>query len=378
MNCPICDSTMVGARCPECGYDATRDYGLHPTFSPLPGGIPTPARLRADRSGLMRCSKCGSDRFQFRYADRNLSCPRCGHLLSPQEMDTVLAIMGCAPLHHQPAAPKPGAPKKLGITAVSAGYAHTAVLYSDGTVRAVGSSRDGQCDTGHWRNIVAIAAGYDTTVGLKEDGTIVSTKHFNQSDPACTGIASIAAGAAGIVCVQSRGTVVFPWSGIRNQDWSHIKNAASSWHMVLGAKADGTVAVFRGDDVVPRPVSCWQNIVAVAPGFSHVAGLRWDHTVLSSGDNTFGQCDTDRWRSITAISVGDNHTVGLKADGTVVAAGTHADGRCDVGRWKNVTAVSAGGSHTVALCADGQLLAVGNNREGQCAVARLIPISKEG
>lgn len=377
MNCPICNSSMRASPCPECGYDASRDYGLHPTFSPLPGGIPAPSRLRADRSGLLRCSKCGCDRFQFRFADRNLSCPRCGHLLSPQEMDTVLAIMGCEPLHHQTAPARQKAPNAIRITAVAAGYAHTAVLYSDGSVRAVGSSRDGQCDTGHWRDIVAIAAGYDTTVGLKSDGTIVSTKHFNRRDMTCTNVAAVAAGAAGIACVRQNGTVVFPWSGISSQGWSDIRTAASSWHMVLGTRRDGTVAVFRGGDVLPYQVRSWLNITSVAPGFSHVAGLRRDGTVVCAGDNTFSQCDTGAWRGITAIAAGDNHTVGLLMNGTVTAAGFHADGRCDVSGWKQVTAISAGGSHTVALCADGRLLAAGNNREGQCAVARLIPTSKE-
>lgn len=372
MNCPICNTATTAPICPECGYDASRDYGRYPTFGKLPAGTPTVSRLRADHSGLLRCSKCGSAQFQFRFADRNLSCPRCGHLLSPQEMDTVLAIMGCDPLHRQ-TAPVKKAPEKARITAIAAGYAHTAVLYSDGTVRAVGSSREGQCDTGHWRDITAIAAGYDTTVGLKKDGTIVSTKHFNQRDQRCTDITAIAAGAAGIACLRQDGTVRFPWSAINSQGWSGIRSVASSWHMVLGIRHNDTVAVFCGGDMLPYQVRCWLNITAVAPGFSHVAGLRQNGTVVCAGDNTFGQCDTSQWRGIKAIAAGDNHTVGLLANGTVTAAGTHTDGRCDVGNWNSVTAIAAGGSHTIALRADGTLLATGNNREGQCAVARLIP-----
>lgn len=371
--CPICNTHTVLPICPECGFDRTRDYERFPTFGPLGAGIDARSRRQRERGDLMRCSKCGCAELHFRFADRNFSCPRCGHLFTPRETDTLLAIMGCAPLHHQGKPAAAPAAEKRRITAVSAGYAHTVVLYSDGTVRAIGLNRSGQCDTGHWRGITAIAAGYDTTVGLKEDGTIVSTRHIGSQDLSCTNVTSIASGAAGIVCVRRDGTVAFPWSDISARDWYGIRSAAASWSMVLGVKTDGTVAVFSGEEELPARVRNWLNLRSIAVGFGHVAGLRHTGIVVSDGDNTFEQCRTDSWKDITAIAAGDNHTVGLRADGTVVAAGVHGDGRCNVRHWRNVTAVTAGGSHTVALCADGTLLAAGSNREGQCAVSRLIP-----
>lgn len=374
--CPVCDTKTENPRCPECGFDRSRDYERYPTFGPFSSPQSAVSRLRREHNDLMRCGKCGSAALQFRFADRNFSCPRCGHLLTPQEIDTLLAIMGCAPLHHQstPTPPPKAAPaSKRRIVAIAAGYAHTVVLYSDGTVRAVGLNRDSQCDTSHWRGIVAIAAGHNTTVGLKDDGTIVSTKHLDRRDLTCIDVSSVSAGAAGIVCVRRNGTVAFPWSGISSQDWTGITTAASSWHMVLGVKKDGTIAVFGGEDVLPPKVRNWLNLSAVAVGFGHVAGLRRTGIVVSDGDNTFSQCDTSTWSNITAIAAGDNHTVGLRSDGTVVAAGIHGDGRCNVRHWQNVTAIAAGGSHTVALRSDGTLLAAGSNREGQCAISRLVP-----
>lgn len=371
--CPICNSETAQTICPGCGFDRSRDYEQFPTFGPLRGAADARSRLRSGRGDLMRCSKCGCAELQFRFADRNFSCPRCGHLFSPQETDTLLAVMGCAPLHHQSRPVTPPARPRRKITAVSAGYAHTAALYSDGTVRAIGLNRSGQCDTGHWRNIIAIAAGHDATVGIMEDGTIVSTRYLGGRAPSCSNAKAIAAGAAGIVCVRQDGTVVFPWSELNPRDRTGIRSAAASWSMMLGVKHDGTVAVFSGEEELPSKVRDWTNLQSVAVGFGHAVGLLRSGGVVSTGDNTFEQCRTDAWKNITAIAAGDNHTVGLRSDGTVAAAGSHSDGRCNVQRWSHVTAVTAGGSHTVALCADGTLLAAGSNREGQCSVSRLIP-----
>ena len=110
MNCPVCGRPLAGCLCSGCGYDRSRDYGAFPTLASLTGNPPTVSRLRRDRSGLLLCSKCGSPDFHFRFSDRNFSCIRCGHLLTPRELDTVLSIMGCAPLHHTPAPPPPPDP----------------------------------------------------------------------------------------------------------------------------------------------------------------------------------------------------------------------------------------------------------------------------
>ena len=58
--------------------------------------------------------------------------------------------------------------------AVSAGNWYTVGLKSDGTVVAVGSNQDGECDVEDWTDIVAVSAGFWHTVGLKSDGTVVA------------------------------------------------------------------------------------------------------------------------------------------------------------------------------------------------------------
>src|SRR5690606_8108124 len=63
---------------------------------------------------------------------------------------------------------------------IAAGWRHSAGLTDAGTVVAVGENNYGQCDVGHWRDIVAVAAGSahtgsSHTVGLRADGTVVAT-----------------------------------------------------------------------------------------------------------------------------------------------------------------------------------------------------------
>lgn len=372
MNCPVCSRPFTGQQCPVCGYDRSRDYGDFPTLAPLTGDFPTTARRRNERAGLLLCSKCGSPDFHFRFADRNFSCPRCGHLLTPQELDTILAIMGCAPLHHSPAPPPPS---KRRITAVSAGFDHTVVLYSDGTVGAVGSNYRGQCNVGGWTDITAIAAGACITVGLRRDGTLVAAGD-DRNYRGCT-----------------------TWAGI---------TAIDAWQHTLGLTKTGTVRAAGSDKAGQCRTDHWRDITAIAVGGMHSVGLKKDGTVVTAGYSGEGLADAHRWSDITAIAAGAYITVGLRRNGTVTAVGhsspvpeevkrwygitaiTAANGMCiglrsngtaltagdcafDLSHWTNLRTVSANFRHAVGLRTDGTLLAAGNNDNGQCDVQRLMP-----
>ena len=95
--------------------------------------------------------------------------------------------------------------------AIATGAYHTVGLKSDGTVVAVGSNDDGQCDVSEWTDIVAVAAGYDHTVGLKSDGTVVAVgyNYDGQCDVSeWTDIVAISAGYHHTAGLKSDGTVV--------------------------------------------------------------------------------------------------------------------------------------------------------------------------
>lgn len=64
--------------------------------------------------------------------------------------------------------------RKKSAKRIAAGAYHTVGLCADGTVVAVGSSAEGQCDVSDWTEIVSISARHDHTMGLCADGTVVA------------------------------------------------------------------------------------------------------------------------------------------------------------------------------------------------------------
>lgn len=47
MKCPVCGHENKTMRCPECGFDASRDYGAYPTFGPVKK-VPSVSALRQE------------------------------------------------------------------------------------------------------------------------------------------------------------------------------------------------------------------------------------------------------------------------------------------------------------------------------------------
>lgn len=377
MNCPVCDRPLIGLQCPGCGYDRSRDYGAFPTLAPLTSDPPTVSRRRKERSGLLLCSKCGSPDLRFRFADRNFSCPRCGHLLTPQELDTVLAIMGCAPLHPA-SAPPPATKSKRRITAVSAGYDHTVALYSDGTVKAVGSNQCGQCNVGGWTEITAIAAGAHVTIGLRRDGTVVAAgePRYYRGCTAWTGITAIDAWQH-TLGLRSDGTVraVGPNGAgqCRTEHWRDITAIAVGGMHSVGLKKDGTLvtAGYSGEGL--SEAHRWSDITAIAAGAYITVGLRRNGTVVVAGYSSSVSEEVKSWSGITAITATSGVCIGLRADGTVLTAGQRLDGPWDLSHWTGIRAVSANFHHVVGLRTDGTLLVEGSNVNGQCDVHKLLP-----
>ena len=136
------------------------------------------------------------------------------------------------------------------VTAIAAGWGHTAALKNDGTVIAWGANHAGQISVpaAIQSRVVAIASGWDHTVALMSDGTVVAwgANHAGQTDvptSAQSEVAAIAAGDAHTVALKNDGTVVAWGSG------------------------------YYGQTAVPRGLS---TVVAVAAGWDHTAALLGD------------------------------------------------------------------------------------------------------
>lgn len=256
---------------------------------------------------------------------------------------------------------------------------HTVALKSDGTVVATGYNYGGQCDVGHWRDIVAVSAGFVHTVGLQSDGTVVAVgkNGFGQCDVGeWTDIIAISAGGSHTVGVKSDGTVVATGENDEGQcnvsEWRNIVAVSANSNHTVGLKSDGTVVATGENDEGQCDVSGWTDIVAVFTGYGHTLGLKADGTVVATGYNNSGQCNVSEWKDIVSITADEHVTIGVKYDGTVVVAGSLYLIDETVADWSDIVSISTDIYHTVALKSDGTVIGseIGNEdyKYGQCNV----------
>lgn len=124
------------------------------------------------------------------------------------------------------------------ITQVSAGGYHTFALLDDGTVKAVGSNKDGQCETDNWTAVKKAVAGIENSVALRKDGSVYAAGR--NSEGQCS---------------------IEEWRGLVDIDTQH-------WH-TIGLKHNGTVLAAGADSYGVTDVSGLHDIIAVSAGEYH-------------------------------------------------------------------------------------------------------------
>jgi alpha-tubulin suppressor-like RCC1 family protein len=201
----------------------------------------------------------------------------------------------------------PGAtqvPGLSGVTALAAGYYHTAVLRSDGTVWTFGDNRSGQL-------------GRATNPGFSPDFAPTKVTEIKNAT-------AVAAGGYRTVILLADGTV-----------WTFGRNS-------YGELGRVTNPVFR--DSVPTKVQGLGGVTAIAAGAFQTLALRSDSTLWSFGWNSGGQLGYATVLSepnptpspipglsgISSMAGGYNHTLVLRSDGTLWTFGYNESG--DLGR----------------------------------------------
>ena len=276
------------------------------------------------------------------------------------------------------------------IRAVSAGYAHTLYVKTDGTLWAMGNNDYGQLGDGTTtqRNtpvqvatgVASVSAGYAHTLYVKTDGTLWAmgynfrgrlgdgtTTQRNTPVQVATGVASVAAGNSHTLYVKTDGSL-----------WAVGEN-------VYGQLGDGTTTNRSS------PVQVATSVASLAASGDHTMYVKTDSTLWAAGNNQTGKLGdgTQTQRNtpvpvavgVACVSAGGEHPYGhtlfVKTDGTLWAMGNNFFGQLGVGTTNTndrrtpvpvatgVASVSAGLADTMYVKTDGTLWAMGYNHFGQ-------------
>ncbi|NLA76680.1 MAG: hypothetical protein GX851_02420, partial [Clostridiales bacterium] len=295
--------------------------------------------------------------------------------------------------------------KGKNVTQISAGYAHTLALCSDGKLYASGQNNHGQLGLGDNTDRTA----FTEVTSLADKGVTQIYAANSYSIALCRGGTTYASGrnnygqlGLGDSIDKNSFTEI---TSLSNKGVTEI--AASDFHAIALCR-DGTIYAsgrnfygnfgrsgtnFENSFVEIFPPRENMDILEFAAGDRFTLLLCSDGKLYASGLNNLGQLglgDNTNRRSFTEVSLllgktavqiaADlSHSTVLRGDGTVYAAGNNSDGRLGVGDktdrtdftkatglgGKPVKQIASGKTYTLAICADDTVYAAGNNIYGQ-------------
>ena len=273
------------------------------------------------------------------------------------------------------------------VVAISAGFAYSLALCSDGTVAAWGSNFFGQLgDNSTTVRSVPVAVNMTSSTSALFGKTVVA----------------IAAGRTHSLALCSDGRVA-AWGD--NYSGKLGDNSTTQRLVPVAVNAaSGTSALFG------------KTVIDIAAGSYHSLALCSDGTLAAWGGNSFGQLGDNSEVSrqvpvavnvasalsgkvVVSVAAGDYHTLALNSDGTLATWGRNNSGQLGNGSMtdhqvpvavnsesgasalfgKNAVAIFSGFEHCLALCSDGTMSAWGRNALGQLGdnstTQRLVPVA---
>ncbi len=256
------------------------------------------------------------------------------------------------------------------VVALAAGWYHTLMLCSDGTVAGWGRgyynsygndypvaiNTNAGTSALYGKTVVAISAGNYHSLALCSDGTVAAwggNQYGQLGDNTTTDRSDPVA-----VNTNARVSALYGKT---------VVAVAAGWFHSLALCSDGTVAAWGynllgelGDNTTtprPAPVAVNTNIgtalfhkkvISIGVGGAHCLALCSDGTVATWGDNQVFELGDHTTRQFTPTPVAVATNAGISA--------LHG---------KQVVAVSAGMMHNLALCSDGTVAGWGSDEFGQ-------------
>ncbi|MBR6616065.1 MAG: protein kinase, partial [Lachnospiraceae bacterium] len=254
---------------------------------------------------------------------------------------------------------------------------HMLFCMPDGTVKARGSNRYGQCRIEDWDHVVAVAANAFGSFGLREDGTVLyagAEEYGFEQVELWNGIISIQAAEWIAVGLKEDGTVVSAHNGSEQEmaaeidTWENIKSIAAIAGSVYGLTEDGAVLCAGNDWIITDGLD-WSDVEELVTCNSYAEerylyGLCEDGTIRTQvpeyadylGEEYFE--NLNNVKGITQIG----GAVFVKEDGTLWSD-TYGIDRNETGQWSNLfsAAISShtGGTVVYGITKDGELLEYG-------------------
>jgi alpha-tubulin suppressor-like RCC1 family protein len=263
------------------------------------------------------------------------------------------------------------------VIKIAAGYGHSLLLKSDGSLWAMGDNHYGELGDGTYNsngtnfpeqivasNVTAIAAGCDHSLFLKSDGSLwaMGNNYYGQlgdgtynstnlpEQIVASNVTAIATGAYHSLFLKSDGSL---WAMGNNYD---------------GQLGDGSYnTTNRPEQIVAS------GATAIAGGWGHSLLLRSDGSLWAMGDNYYGQLGDGSYTTtnhpeqivagdVTAIAAGWQHSLFLKSDGSLGGMGYNEFGDLGDGSYtttnrpEQIMAGSPGYNQiTIQLLSDGSV-----------------------
>ena len=246
---------------------------------------------------------------------------------------------------------------------VSAGYAHSCKLASDGTAVCWGGR--GDVDRGQAKppqgQFTAISAGGRHTCAIEADGTVAcwGDDSDGQSTPPPREFKAIDAGRAHTCGIRTDGTVAC-WGSNEYQQLAvpagMFTTISSGEEHVCGLRVTGAAECW-GDNFYGQSVPSSGKFQSISAGFTHSCAVDLAGYVVCWGLGVAAQGPRSIWQSdLISVSTGRQHTCALRSGGDVVCWGRFSLDSREDSPGGTFQQISAGEAHTCGLLTDGNIV----------------------